>query len=70
MNAFFTTVLFKKDGTFDRSTSGHDTLDAAEQAFHQTMAGYMAKPDYIKIIAFVYDSAGVIKFRRVWERET
>lgn len=68
MNAFFTQVLFKADGGFDRSTSNYESLDLAEQAFHVAMASAISKPEYNKAIMFVFDDNGIIKFKRVWVR--
>lgn len=66
--SFFTQILFKQDGTVDRSTSDYASLDLAEQAFHVAMASAIGKADYIKSIMFVFDSEGTIKFKRVWVR--
>lgn len=68
MNYFFTQVLFKADGTFDRSTTGYDAQDEAEKAFHQGMASAIGNASYSKAIMFVFDFNGEIKFRRIWNR--
>lgn len=65
---FFTQVLIKKDGSYDRSTAGFDTRDLAEKEFHQGMVSAINKQEYDKAIMFVFDSEGTIKFKRVWER--
>lgn len=69
MAAFFTQILFKANGGFDKSTSDYPSLDLAEQAFHVAMASAIGKPDYNKAIMFVFDEDGMIKFNRVWERQ-
>lgn len=66
--AFFTQILFKTDGTVDRSTSDYANIDLAEQAFHVAMASAISKAEYIKAIMFVFDDTGAIKFKRVWVR--
>lgn len=66
--AFMTVVYVKADGTIDRSTSGYNTMDEAEVAFHTALASAMQKADYTKIIAKVFDLDGVDKFRRIWAR--
>lgn len=71
---FFTQVLFKTDGTFDRSTSSYESQDSvvakdlAEKAFHVAMSSAISKAEYNKAIMFVFDEEGTIKFKRVWER--
>lgn len=66
--SFFTQILFKQDGSVDRSTSDYPSLDLAEQAFHVAMASAISKTEYNKAIMFVFDSEGTIKFKRVWVR--
>lgn len=66
--SFFTQILFKADGTVDRSTSDYASLELAEQAFHVAMASAIGKAEYNKAIMFVFDNDGVIKFKRVWAR--
>ena len=66
---FFTQILFDASGAVvGKGTTDYPTADAAEQAFHTAVASAIAKTEYDKIIAIVFDADGVIKHRRVWER--
>lgn len=65
---FLTQVLFKNDGTFDRSTTDYETEDLAELAFCIARSSAISKQEYKKGIFFIFDEEGTIKFRRVWER--
>lgn len=67
--AFLAIVYVKNDGTIDKSTSGYNSMDEAEIAFHVALASAMQKNVYTKVIAKVFDLDGVDKFRRVWARE-
>ena len=66
---FFTQILFDRYGDVTgKGTTDYPTADAAEQAFHTAVASAITKEDIHKIIAIVFDSEGVIKHRRIWER--
>lgn len=67
---FFTQILFGNDGEIiGRGTTGYDTIDAAEQAYHTAISSAISKPETSKIIALVIDAEGVVKFKRVWNRK-
>ena len=66
---FFTQILFNANGdVVGKGTTDYSTQDAAEQAFHTAIASAISKAEHSKIIAIVFDADGVIKHRRVWER--
>lgn len=68
---FFTQILFNAAGEVaGKGTTDYPTADAAEQAFHIAVASAISKEETHKIIAIVFDAEGVIKHRRVWERNT
>ena len=64
---FLTVVYIKEDETVDKSTNVYDTLDLAEIQYHVALASAMQK-DYVKVIAMVFDSNGIVRFTRVWEK--
>ena len=70
MKYFLVTCHFDKElKPVSKGTSQYDTIDDAEQAFHNSLASGISKGTYGKMICIVFDSDGTTKFKRVWVAE-
>ena len=66
---FFVQVLFDAAGAeVGKGTTTFGSMDAAEQAFHTAISSAIAKPEYTKLIAMIFDDTGTVVMRRVWVR--
>ncbi len=70
---YFVSTIHRDSGTFTKGIAIHDTLNAAQQAFHNefTAWGYGKKETCDYVCAYIHDSNGaIVRAPEVWIADT